>query len=64
MVKEKKKSVGLTLPESTIKVVENHIQESDGLLHNFSAGVNYLILKGARAVDKEKIKLNQPDNKG
>ncbi len=64
MEKDRKKAVGLTLPQSTIKVVENHIQESEGLLANFSAGVNYLILKGARAVDKEKIKLNQPDNKG
>lgn len=63
MEKDRKKAVGLTLPQSTIKVVENHIQESEGLLANFSAGVNYLILKGARAVDKEKIKLNQPDNK-
>lgn len=64
MSKEKKISVSITLPESTIKVVNNTISESDGLLQNFSVGVNYLILKGARQVDQEKIKLNQPDNKG
>jgi hypothetical protein len=64
MAKEIKKSVSLTLPESTIKVVENTISESDGLLTNFSAGVNYLVLKGQKLLDKEKIKLNQTDNKG
>ena len=60
MAKEKKISVSTTLPESTIKVVNNTISESDGLLQNFSAGVNYLILKGVRQVDQEKIKLASP----
>jgi len=64
MEKDIKIAVSITLPKSTIKVVENTISESDGLLTNFSAGVNYLVLKGQKMLDKEKIKLNQTDNKG
>lgn len=60
MIKEKKIAVSVTLPKGTFEIVNNTISESDGLLQNFSAGVNYLILKGVRQVDQEKIKLASP----